>query len=91
LGSKTKFGANKYVVVKNTAGVLERRQPQSNKNAKHSCEKHNLSTPDKRLHLISVKTEINIRESNFCTGERDFAHDWNTEVQTCFVTHKQKH
>jgi hypothetical protein len=77
---KTKFGGQKYVVVKNTTGVSERREPWSNKSAKYMCGKHNLSTSNKKGRVFSVKTEINTYENNFCTGERDCAQDWNIVV-----------
>jgi hypothetical protein len=35
--------------------------------------------PTKR-YVISVKTEINTHENNYCTGERECAHGWNNVV-----------
>jgi len=80
LRSKTKFEGQKYVVVINTTGVSERREPRSNKSAKYRCDKHNLTTSNKKVHVISVKTEINTHENNFCTGERDCAQGWNIVI-----------
>jgi hypothetical protein len=80
LQSKTKFGGPKYVVVKNTTGVSERRQHQSKNSAKHSCDKHNLNTSINKVHVISVKTAINTHENNYCTGEGDCFQDWNIVV-----------
>jgi len=80
LRSKTKFGGPKYVVVKNTTGFPERRQRQSNKSAKRSCDKHNLNTSNRKVHVISVKTEINTHENNYFTGEGDCVQDWNIVV-----------
>jgi len=77
---KTKFGRQKYVVVKNTTVVSERRRSQSNKSAKNSCYKHNLSSSNEKVRVISVKTEINTHENIYCTGECDCAHDWNVVV-----------
>jgi hypothetical protein len=77
---ENKIWKTKICSFKNTTDVSERREPQSNKSAKNSCDKHNLSTSNKKVHVISVKTEIDTHENNFCTGERDCAQDRNTVV-----------
>jgi hypothetical protein len=68
---KPKFRGNKYVVLKKTTGVSERRQPHSYQSGKNSCEKHHLSTSNKKIHgtYVNTSTEINVGENNFCNGE----------------------
>jgi hypothetical protein len=77
--SKSKFRGNRYVVLNKTAGVSERRQPQSDKSGK-SYEKHNLSRSNKKIHGTSMNTEINVGENKFCNGESDFTQEWNIVV-----------
>jgi len=67
-------------VVVNSTSVSELRQCKSDKSDKFICEKPNLSTSNKKVHGISVNTEINISEKSSCKGKSNFTHDRNIVV-----------
>jgi len=68
------------VVVNNTTRVSERRQLKSYKSDKIVREKTNLNTSNKKIHGISVNTEINAAEKSSCNDESEFSHELNIVV-----------
>jgi len=70
------------VVVNNTTSVSERRERKSDKSDKIVCEKTNLNTSNKKIHGISVNTEINVGEKSSCNRESDFPHERNIVVSS---------
>jgi hypothetical protein len=77
---KPKFRVNKYVRVNKVTGVSEKTQPRSYQSGTSTCVKHNLSASNKKIHGISVNTEINVDENSFCKSESDFTQDGNIVV-----------
>lgn len=68
------------VFVNNTTSVSERRQRKSDKSDKIVREEPKLNTSNKKIHGISVNTEINVGEKSSCNRESDFPHDRNIAV-----------
>jgi hypothetical protein len=63
--SKPKFIRNKYVVVKKTTSVSERRQRQCERSGNSRCEKHNFNTSNKKVYGTSVNIKIDVGRTTF--------------------------